>query len=62
MDGHSAKFFHSKETQSNTEVLLVVNMHSLGFFITDQSSQSPDNQTNTIVRLEKATEAGPKSK
>ncbi|KAL7982074.1 hypothetical protein Chor_001131 [Crotalus horridus] len=36
-------------------------MHSLGFFITDQSSQSPDNQTNTTVRLEKAPEAGPKN-
>ncbi|XP_070804456.1 endomucin isoform X2 [Pituophis catenifer annectens] len=47
-------------TESSTKIP-VTSASSLGPAILDQRSQSPNNQTNTTVRLEKGSEAGPKN-
>ncbi|XP_034298064.1 endomucin isoform X2 [Pantherophis guttatus] len=47
-------------TESSTKIP-VTSASSLGPAILDQRSQSPNNQTNTTVRLEKESEAGPKN-
>ncbi|XP_015683803.1 endomucin isoform X4 [Protobothrops mucrosquamatus] len=47
-------------TEPSTKIPMT-SAFSLGPAILDQSSQSPDKQTNTTVRLEKASEAGPKN-
>uniref|UniRef100_A0A8C5WSI4 Endomucin n=1 Tax=Laticauda laticaudata TaxID=8630 RepID=A0A8C5WSI4_LATLA len=48
-------------TTTSTTKIPVTSALSLGPAISVQSSQSPDNQTNTTVRLEKKFEAVPKN-
>ncbi|XP_026528482.1 endomucin isoform X4 [Notechis scutatus] len=48
-------------TTTSTPKIPVTSAFNLGPAILVQSSQSPDNQTNTTVRLEKESEDGPKN-